>query len=139
MNTAIDIATRFAHSLDNEDYEAAKAQINEQCEYTCRDRVYRGPTEIIESYRFAGDSARHDFDSIEYDSEVFGLEDGKALINFIDHFTYKKQKCTYKCQQVIEVDNEGLILRIELIELPGQMQNLQAFMQRMGISESPIE
>jgi hypothetical protein len=136
MSIAVHIAEQFAESLDAEDYQAAEAMLSEECEYTCRDRVYRGPSTIIESYRCTGDSANRDFDNVEYESNVRGLTDNVAVIHFIDHLYHKKEQFTFKCQQVIEVDDDGRITRIEHVDLPGQREALSEFMQQIGILES---
>ncbi len=131
MAKALNVAKHFAKALDNENYKIAKGLISNRCEYAFRDQIYCGPSKIIELYQIAGDSANNDFNSIEYESQVTPLEDDKALISFIDHFIYKTEKCTYKCQQVIEVDNLGLIIKIRHIDLPGQRQILEDFIARV--------
>lgn len=136
MSLARDSATQFARALDAEDYQAAEAMLSEQCEYTCRNQVYRGPAAIIASYRCAGDTAQRDFDSIQYESRIVECTGRTARIEFLDHLSHRGQRFTFQCQQLIEVDEAGLITRIEHRDLPGQREALSEFKQQAGLFES---
>ncbi len=132
MNTTISIATQFAKALDEEDYKTAIEMISTQCEYFCRGKVYYGSDEIIKSYQSAGDSAQIDFDKIEYESFISTLEENSALIDFVDHFYLQEKKHTFKCQQQIEVGNDGLIIHIKHIDLPGEREALDEFTNNLS-------
>ncbi|QDU58730.1 SnoaL-like domain protein [Aeoliella mucimassa] len=128
MKNAIEIAERFAQALDSEDYESAQELLSEACEYSCRGQSHVGPTAIIASYKGNGDTADSKFDSVDYESSVSDMPDGTALITFVDHFALKGKSHTFRCEQVLEVDNNGQITRIVHRDLPGQREALTEFM-----------
>jgi len=127
MSIAVETAKRFAESLDAGDYPAAQAMIGDDCKYTCRGCVYHGPSAIIDAYRGTGDSAEREFDEVRYESTVTSAGDKSALIHFTDHLSHNDEQFTFECQQVIEVDDDGRIARIEHIDLPGQRESLSEF------------
>lgn len=124
---AVEIATRFAHALDAEDYPAAEALLRDDCEYRLRGEVHRSPQAIIASYRGNGDSANTDFDEVEYESSITAQSPRVAIIDFVDRLRRGKSSLTFQCRQIVEVDDEGRIRRIEHLDLPGQREALAAF------------
>lgn len=136
MSIAVETAKRFAKSLDAEDYPAARAMIGDNCEYMCRGCVYHRPSAIIDAYRGTGDSAEREFDEVRYESTVTAAGDKSALIHFTDHLSHNNKQFSFECQQVIEVDDDGRITRIEHIDLPGQREGLSEFRQQIAISQS---
>lgn len=135
MNSVLEIADRFSKSLDDEDYASAQNLINHHCVYRCRGKVYHVPKAIIDSYQLAGDSARCDFDKIEYESRVIIIPENTALIRFIDHFYKGDDKFTFNCEQLIEVNAEGQIILIVHRDFPQELQNLQDFINRIDNTE----
>jgi len=117
---------RFAKSLDNEDYAAAKSLLSDACEYACRGELYHGPRAIIASYEGNGNAA-NTFDSIHYESQVVAEPTGKFRIHFSDHITHGGQHFLFRCEQLIEIDDLGRIARIEHVDLPGQVEALSEF------------
>ena len=139
MATPTEIARRFAYALDAEDYATAESLLSEQCGYLCRGQAFEGPAEIIALYRDIGDAAVRDFDSIKYESDVSEVSESRALIHFKDHLSHQHQQLTFECEQLIEVDANGLITRIEHRDLPGQRESLGKFLRQFGIGESGDE
>ena len=127
MNSAVEIAERFAKALDGEEYEVARLLLSEDCTYLCRGELYVGPSAIIASYQYNGDVAESKFDSVAYESSVLGMPDGTALVRFTDHLTLKGKSLTFQCEQVLEVSNVPLVTGIEHRDLPGQREALAAF------------
>ena len=136
MSANVHVAEQFAESLDAEDYQAAEAMLSVECEYTCRGRVYRGPTAIIESYRGTGECAKRNFDNVKYESAVRSCADKVALVHFTDRLCYNDRHFTFECQQLIEVGEDRLITRIEHVDLAGQREALAEFMQQVGAGGS---
>jgi hypothetical protein len=93
--------------------------------------VYHGPAAIIASDSNVGDSAKREFDDIEYESQVSQQSKHVAVIDFIDHLHHKDEQFTFQCQQVIEIDDDGKITRIQHVDLPGQREALTEFLERM--------
>ncbi|QDU40759.1 SnoaL-like domain protein [Maioricimonas rarisocia] len=133
MPPAAHVAERFAQALDHEEYHAASKLLADDCVYTCRGSTYRGPEAIIDSYRGHGDAASRDFDGIEYESRVEERADGMAVIEFVDQLTHRGKSHTFTSQQVIEVGDDGLIRRIEHVDLPGQREALETFLRECGV------
>ena len=130
----LQIAKQFAQALDEEDYKFAHLLLDAECEYSCRGETFLGPGAIIESYRGNGDSAKQKLDSIHYESSASPLEHRVALITFTDHLTHCEQRFTFECQQKVTVNDSGLIVRIEHIDLPGQCEALACFIRQLGIA-----
>lgn len=124
--------TRFAKSLDAEDYETAIALLADDCVYELRGETHRGPAAIIASYRGHGDDASDEFDKIEYESVIEAESETRHTIRFIDHLTHNGERFTFECRQVIDLNDAGLITAIEHIDLPGQREALEEFRRRMG-------
>lgn len=120
------IAERFANALDGEDYAVAESLLDVECEYLCRGELYRGPSQIIETYRGNGELAKR-FDAIEYGSQVVAKRNGQFRLEFADHLTHAGHRLTFRCEQIIDVNQSGRIVRIEHLDLPGQREALAEF------------
>ncbi|WP_430451673.1 hypothetical protein [Rhodopirellula europaea] len=120
------IVEQFAKALDKEDYVMAQSLLSEVCVYECRDNRYQGPTEIIASYQVNGDAAKQ-FDSVEYQSEVVPQQNGQFCIHFTDRLSHRGHDFTFRCQQIVDVDETGKIACISHCDLPGQVEALSKF------------
>jgi len=128
----IDIAARFAVALDEEDYAAARALLDEQCVYTISDDTHRGPDAIVASYKDNGDAASQKFDEITYGSAVRPGDDGWIIIAFTDDLRYGEHTLHHVCEQWVKVNDAGRICRIEHHDLPGERERLAAFRKLIG-------
>ena len=126
MNDGLQIVEQFAMALDNEDYAVAKSLLDSACKYSCRGKRYVGPTEIIASYENNGATAKS-FDVVDYESEVFAEPDGSFRIRFTDHLAHGDHQCTFQCDQLTQINDQGKIIRIEHLDLPGQTEALAEF------------
>lgn len=132
MNRAAIVARRFAEALDQEDYDAAAGLLDGDCEYSCRGQRFRGPDAIVESYRQSGDTAAKTFDRVVYESAITPVSERLVLIHFTDRLFHRDHRFTFECQQRVEVNQAGRIVRIEHEDLAGQPEALQQFMQQIG-------
>ena len=123
---------QFAKALDAEDYDAAIALLADDCVYQLRGETHNGPVAIIDSYRGHGDDARDEFDSIQYESVIEPGSQTRYTIRFIDHLTHDGERFTFECRQVVDVNDAGLIVSIEHIDLPGQRKALEDFRRRVA-------
>lgn len=98
-----------------------------------------GRAAIMESYREAGEAARSEFAQITYLSDVTAVADGLARINFCDQLCHHGLSFTFECQQVIEVDPDGLIRRILHVDLPDQREALEEFRRRVAEASASDE
>ena len=133
---AVDVVTRFAVALDEEDYPTAHALIDPACRYTLNDLTFNGPDEIVASYKGNGDTAAQKFDAISYGSAVrAGTGDDAAwtIIRFSDHLEHAGEKLDHYCEQWCQVNDAGFIARIEHRDLPGEAEALKAFKTRHGM------
>jgi hypothetical protein len=134
---AVEIAQRFARALDHEDYPTAARLISGDCVYRIGESVFRGPTEITESYRTNGDEAAALFESIEYASSVEPTANpGAALITFEDRIRHGERTLIHRCQQLVTLDADGRIHEIEHRDLPGERDALQAFLSAVGLAKT---
>jgi hypothetical protein len=121
----LELARRFALALDDEDYDAARALLDDACEYTIRVDAHHGADSIIASYRAAGEAARA-FDEVAYDSEVREGPDGWTIIRFSDDLRHAGRSHRYQCEQWVRIAG-ARITRIDHRELPGERERLEAF------------
>jgi hypothetical protein len=129
----LDVASRFARALDEENYPTAFALLAPDCEYTVRGVTHRGPNAIVASYKGNGDEAARIFDSIVYGSEVHAAGADCAVIQFTDRIQHAGQSLTHVCEQQVTINDDGLITRIEHHDLPGERERLEAFKHTFGI------
>ncbi len=131
----LDTAIRFANALDaGDDGTIAGPMLAEDCIYKIRDEVYTGRGAILATYVKSDINARKKFDRIEYDSEIEPHDDGRYLIKYLDRLTHNDQVHEHRCEQVLSFDETGLICRIEHIDLPGESEALQSFLDRVGVT-----
>ena len=129
----LDVVNRFAKSLDAEDYVTASACLAADCEYTCRGERFRGRSAIIQAYRGNGDSAASAFDSVTYESAVSRLTANTAKIHFTDHLQHNAKQLTFACEQLVEVDEDQQIVRIEHTDLHGHLDALNSFKRQASV------
>jgi hypothetical protein len=122
---------RFARALDDEDYALAETLLADDCWYVCRGERFRGPSAIIGAYRDNGAAAQR-FDAIVYDSVVAKDADGAYRIRFVDHLSHAGQRFTFQCEQLVRLDESGMIASIEHVDLPGQVAALAEFRQQVA-------
>jgi hypothetical protein len=130
MINRLQTARQFAAALDNEDYALAESLLDGQCIYLLRGERIEGAGAIVASYRSHGESAKA-FDAIEYRSDVVAEREGRFRIHFVDHLTHAGRRHTFRCQQLVDVDPRGKIVRIEHLDLPGQLAALAQFKRRL--------
>lgn len=135
MLSHLKIAEQFARALDAEDYLHAEVLLSPGCEYVCRGRRYIGPESIIDSYRQSGEDASHQFDRVEYKSSCELVGDDLVLIRFVDRLTRAGQSFTFECQQLVQIDQNGQIVRIDHQDLPGQCEALEEFKRNVRLRE----
>ncbi len=135
MLNGLHIVERFAKALDMEDYAGAESLLGDECEYTCRGERHYGPIEIIASYQGNGNVAKS-FDAVEYESEVVIEPTGQFRIRFTDHLTHGGRQLTFRCEQLIKINESGKIVRIEHFDLLGQTEALTEF-KKLLVDRNP--
>lgn len=132
MSTCLEVVEQFARALDAERYELAESLLSPACQYVCRGVRYVGPGSIIASYRQSGDRAESEFDGVGYESRCELVGEGLVLIRFVDRLTKHGRSFTFECQQLVQVDRRGQIVRIEHQDIPGQREALEEFKRNVG-------
>jgi 8-oxo-dGTP pyrophosphatase MutT (NUDIX family) len=135
VRLARQVAERFATALDHSDYDAAMSLLGSHADYVTAPETLHGPVAIIASYREHDEWARQHLQAVEYESSV-RVDSDRAVVTFIDHLAHEGATHTYACEQLMWVDDAGLITRIEHREIPGQREGLEAFLERVGIRRS---
>ena len=130
----LQVARSFARALDEEDYAAALELLSPSCVYRIHSSTFTGPRAIVDEYRRNGDAAAERLDSIEYESAVRRGGGNTAIITFIDRVRHAGRELVHTCEQVVELDGEGLVNRIEHRDLPGEPEALQAFYRAVGLA-----
>ena len=93
-----------------------------------------GPRAIVDEYRREGDAAAERLDSITQESAVRREAGNTAVITFTDRVRHAGRELVHTCEQVIEVDGEGLVTRIEHRDLPGEPEALRAFYRAVRLA-----
>lgn len=132
-NNAVRQARLFAEALQREDYEAARSLLAPGCVYFQVARDLRGPQAVVDSYERGAKWGVDQFDSIEHESSVKPAADGRATLTFFYHIRHKGRSLRIRSEQIIELDDAGLIGRIEHVELATQAKALFTFYLEVGI------
>ncbi len=131
----LDTAIRFAQARDaGDDGTIAGPMLAEDCIYTIRDHVYTGRDAIMATYVNSDRNAQKKFDRVEYESEVRPSDDGRYVIQYLDRLTHNGQVHEHRCQQILSFDETGVICRIEHVDLPGESEALESFLDRVGLT-----
>ncbi len=131
---ALATATVFADALDRDDFAAAERCLAVDCAYDSPGDVIAGSAIIIAAYRKNAEWASRTFDEIAYASEVQPEGSASVRINYIDRTVHRGQSHEYRCQQIVDVGDDGLIVRIRHEELPGMREALEAYFVRVGVN-----
>jgi len=132
-NNVVNQARLFAEALGREDYEAARRLLAPECVYFQVARDLRGPQAVVDSYERGARWGVDQFDSIERESSVKPTADGRAMLTFFYHIRHKGRSLRIRSEQIIELDDAGLIGRIEHVELASQANALFKFYFEVGI------
>lgn len=125
------VSERFARALDEGDWSAASSLLHPECRYDCRGSVVTGPT-LLDGYRTTDAWVKATFDAVRYESRI-EIEDGRARIHFRDFIDHGEHHLDFKCEQLLTIDEDGRIVSIEHIDLPGELETADAFNQVCGV------
>jgi len=131
--TIADVADRFCGALDSGDWDAVTALISEGCAYHFRGGQMTGVDAIVGSYRKIDEWVRETFEGLSYESRVELRPDGAALITFRDRMSLGEHHLDFRCQQLIELDDAGLISSITHIDIEGEPEKAARFNAACGV------
>lgn len=128
-------AIRFGQSLDQDNFEAAKALLSPACTYRIGDEILVGPEAICDSYKQNMLEGRAKMDLLEWgESSIEQIGDSGYHVHFTDFLTHKGEKYTHRCKQKLVLNAEGLIVEIVHVHDQEEQARLNAFYARVGIS-----
>ncbi len=140
MHDPVDITTKLAQLLDAADHSAAVQLLAPQCVYDFRGSEMIGRDAIMASYDAAHQDAVKTFDEVGYDSAVRADpdDDSIATIRYGDILTKNGVTHRHECEQRITVDRaSGLVAHIKHIDLPGERDRLNVFLESVGLPARP--
>lgn len=126
MLDELNLATRFAESLDRNDFVLAKTFLSDDCVYHDSNGSLRGKDEIIAMYQANYLKACTELDTIDFTSKVEKLQSGEFLIHYFDRISKGSLSHLYQCDQRIQFVS-GKIAVITHVELPGERERLGIF------------
>jgi hypothetical protein len=135
MTSSADIVERLAAALDRDDYELAAAVMAERVEYRIGDQVLIGPRSVIDSYRTASEMAHRLFDRVEYGHTVIATDDPDTFrVSYTDSLTVAGETMTHMAEQHLTVAPGDGIVEIVNVDVPGEREKVDAFLERHGLS-----
>ena len=134
LESRLRIVARFASALDDEDYGTAGDLLSEGCSYCCRGMRYRGRAAILESYQSNGAAAKS-FDEVAYASTVVSETNDRFRIQFSDRLTHAGRTFTFRCEQLVPLDDSEMIVEIQHVDLPGQPEALAEFKRLLDVPQ----
>ncbi len=127
-------AKLYANALDEDDFESARVYLAQNCQYSVGGKELYGPEAIIQSFREGSDKAKRIFDQVDYGSEILRVDGNSVTTQFTDLIQIKGQSLIYSSKQHLKFGEDGLIVRIEHEEIPGELEGLQALLKRLGVA-----
>lgn len=128
------VATALARALDADDFEAARAFLDEACLYELGDRRLAGPAEILASYEDSTRRAHAAFETVRYRSAADAVSGDTVTMLYVDELAYAGEVHVHRCRQHLTVGPGGRVVRIVHEEIAGEHDALSAFVARHGIA-----
>ena len=125
------LAEQFASLIDDKLYLEAGEMISETCEYHHQGAVHQGRTGIIAMYREYDAEMRRNFDEVTYTSGITIEDSTTCVVHFFDILQKGGKVHESRSEQRLQFDN-GLIVRIEQRDVPGEAEALRAFWQTVN-------
>ena len=128
-----EIAERFGHSLDQDDFVTTRSLLSPDCEYSIGRERLLGPAEITKSYEENMLEGRNKLDKLIWGkSWVEPVSKFEFYVHFTDYLVHNGQNHTHRCKQKLSIEN-GLIVRIEHIHDEAEQGRLDSFYQLVGL------
>lgn len=129
-----EIAIQFGESLDNDNFDATKRLLSQNCKYIIGDEVLIGPENICQAYEQNMIDGRMKLDILVWgQSSIETISDSQYYVHFKDYLTQKEKSYTHKCKQKLTLNNEGKITLIEHIHNQEEQDRLNNYYKRVGL------
>ncbi len=129
---AVEQARLFAGAVQRHDWDGAARLLAPDCSYFQVARDVRGPQAIVECFQRDRKWGADQFDWVEQERSAGPGPDDRALITSLYHIRHKGHSLTIRSEHIIELDEAGLIGRIEQVELASQANALFRFYAKVG-------
>jgi len=133
MFDVLKAAERFATALDDEDYAALEVLLSDDCRYDSPRGMLLGADLVLNSYRKATNWTKSNIQHVRYESTVRRDSEDAAIVTFLDKFEHAGHRHTYTCEQLLHIDTSGRICRIVHVEIPGEREAVDAFLDSIGV------
>jgi ketosteroid isomerase-like protein len=133
VNEAVKKARLLTEAIRRNDWDAAARLLSPDCSYFHVARDVRGPQAIVDCFEQDNQWGESQFDSVERERSVEPGPNRRAVITSRYRIRHKGHSLTIRAEHVIELDEAGLIGRIEQIELASQANALFRFYMKVGI------
>lgn len=133
LGRAVSTASALARALDHNDFAAAESLLAPDCLYESPGGVLETPAAIIAAYRKNAEWAARTFDQVGYASEAMPEGVASARITYGDRITHRGHTHEYRCRQIVETNEDGLIVRIRHEAISGENAALQEYLDRVGV------
>ena len=126
---SLKLATEFATSLDNCQFDNASKVRAEHCKYHYSEGNYEGRENIISLYRQNDLLSKKVVDEIIYSSNVEDIGKGDYKINFVDKIRKGHRWHEHRFYEIVTLA-DNLIINIEHCDIPGEKESLRMFFSR---------
>lgn len=135
MDSPIDLVERLATALDGDDYPTAASVMARRVRYRIGDQDLTGPDAVVASYRAASEMAHRLFDLVEYGHRVIPSDDPYTFrVSYSDTLTVAGETLRHRAEQEVTVAPDEGVVRIVNVELPGETEKVDAFLERHGLA-----
>lgn len=122
-----DQAARFVRCLDIRDFSSASQYLHAQCEYAIGLDTITGPLAICDYWEL--NDLRHQCTHVESTSVLETISDTIYKARHTTLLGRSGQNHTFEYEQTLHFA-EGLIARIIHVDLPGEREDLETFLQK---------
>ena len=131
----VEAATALSLALDRNDFATTARLIASDCVYEVRGDRIDGSDAIVASYAENNQWAVQHLDEVRYESVVEAPEGDTVPVLYTDYLMRAGGGWhRHRCRQRLTVGADGKIVRIVHEDLPGEMEALEDYFQRCGIS-----
>ncbi|MEM7106397.1 MAG: hypothetical protein AAF502_24935 [Bacteroidota bacterium] len=136
MSRFLENALGFGSALDIDDFDKAATFLHHNCAYDIGSGILIGPKAICGSYESNMKSGRAELDELIWGKcEAKTIDENKIELYFTDYLVHKGIKHTHQCKQILTFEEEGKIIAIKHINLPGEPEKLLAFYSSVGLRD----
>ena len=128
------VAIQFGQSLDKDEFDLTIKLLSQDCKYFIGEDILIGPENICQSYKQNMIEGRKKMDILEWgQSKIEPITDSEFYVHFTDYLTHKNEKYTHRCKQKLQMNEDGLISRIQHIHDQEEEDRLNAYYKGVGL------